>query len=238
LLDPWLTGDLVFGGQTWLFRGIKPNTFQLPEKIDLILLSQGLEDHCHLPTLEQLNRQIPIVASPNAAKNVEKLGYSQVNSLEIGQSYCLDDQITITAFAGSQLGPNLTENAYVLKDLNTQHSLYYEPHGNHSPELSKISPIDVILTPIVDFTLLNFVTVLKGQENTLKLCQMLNPRLILPTSQAQDTQYEGVLSKILRESGTIENFRQLLAGNNLSTQVICPQAYQTVELPLPQVTLS
>ena len=52
LIDPWLVGDLVFGQQGWLFRGVKLRSPALDLKgIDLILLSQGLADHAHPPTL-------------------------------------------------------------------------------------------------------------------------------------------------------------------------------------------
>ncbi|NJL83206.1 MAG: MBL fold metallo-hydrolase, partial [Chloroflexaceae bacterium] len=49
LLDPWLVGSLTFGNMAWLFKGEKRTSRPLPEKIDLILLSQGLEDHAHHP---------------------------------------------------------------------------------------------------------------------------------------------------------------------------------------------
>ncbi|MFM7716189.1 MAG: MBL fold metallo-hydrolase, partial [Microcystis sp.] len=57
LLDPWLVGSLTFGNLTWLFEGKKTANHAIPEHIDLILLSQGLEDHAHPPTLQVLDRQ-------------------------------------------------------------------------------------------------------------------------------------------------------------------------------------
>lgn len=238
LLDPWLTDDLVFNNQKWLFRGIKQKSYALPPKIDLILLSQGLDDHSHIPTLKQLDHAIPVVASPNAAKVVQKLGYSEVNILNHGETYRFDSHFEITAFPGSLLGLNLIENAYVIKDLTTQHTLYYEPHGNHSPALQKIAPVDVILTPIVEFTLLKLAPVLKGQETTLQLCQWLQPQIILPTAGAQETTYEGVLTTVLREVGTIERFRKMLADHHLSTQIIQPQPGEPIELPLAKPAFS
>ncbi|MGK7944243.1 MAG: MBL fold metallo-hydrolase [Microcystaceae cyanobacterium] len=230
LLDPWLIGDLVFGGQTWLFRGIKQTAFEIPSQIDLILLSQGLEDHSHIPTLEKLDHQIPVVASPSAAKVVEQLGYSQITPLDHGQSYCLDNEIEIKAFEGSQLGPTLTENAYVVKNLSDQHSIYYEPHGNHSAKLAQIAPIDVVITPVIDFKLLKFAPVLNGQKTTLKLCQSLRPQVVLPTARADDTKYEGALTMLLQEEGTFDSFRQMLADHQLSAQLMQPQPYKPIEL--------
>lgn len=46
LCDPWLTGDLVFGGQTWLYRGKKTAVRDLDvpaigHGADLLVLSQA-----------------------------------------------------------------------------------------------------------------------------------------------------------------------------------------------------
>jgi L-ascorbate metabolism protein UlaG (beta-lactamase superfamily) len=101
LLDPWLVGSLVFGNLEWLFNGVKSKTYELKDPIDLILLSQGLEDHAHIPTLKELDHTIPVVASPNGAKVVQELGYTEVHSLSHGESYTLDETVKIKAFPGS-----------------------------------------------------------------------------------------------------------------------------------------
>ena len=97
LLDPWLVGELTFGNAGWLFRGKKNNPQPIPENIDLILLSQGLEDHAHPPTLKKLDKQIPVVASPNAAKVVQELGYATVNTLDHHESFSLGEKVLIKA---------------------------------------------------------------------------------------------------------------------------------------------
>ena len=76
LVDPWLIGPLVFGNLPWFFIGKRPKQPAIPDNIDLILLSQGLPDHAHPPTLTQLDRDIPVVASASATKVVKKLGYT------------------------------------------------------------------------------------------------------------------------------------------------------------------
>lgn len=65
LLDPWLVGDLTFGNTPWLFRGFRSQPLAIPENIDLILLSQGLEDHAHPPTLKELDKSWPVLGSPD-----------------------------------------------------------------------------------------------------------------------------------------------------------------------------
>ncbi|WP_013321971.1 MBL fold metallo-hydrolase [Gloeothece verrucosa] len=220
LLDPWLVGPLVFGNLGWLIKGVKKTTYPIPENIDLILLSQGLEDHAHPETLKLIDRNIPVVASPNAAKVVKALGYTQVTTLDHHQSYTLANSLEIKAVPGSPIGPQLIENGYILKELETGYSLYYEPHGYHSPSLKQDAPIDVVLTPVVGITFFGVIPFLKGQKKALELCQWLQPQYILQTAAGNDTSFEGLLTSILQPEGTLEAFRPLLTENNLSTQVL------------------
>lgn len=228
LLDPWLVGPLVFGDLEWLFKGVKAKAYDVKKPIDLILLSQGLEDHAHTPTLKTLDRSIPVVASPNGAKAAKKLGYTEVHSLPHGKDYTLENKIQIKAFPGSPIGPQLVENAYVITDLVDQQKLYYEPHGYHSPELAEETPIDVVLTPIVGISILHLLPVLQGQKTTLELCQTLKPKMILPTATARETEYQGILTSVLRQEGSIEAFSQELQKHQLTTAVMTPKPGEKV----------
>jgi len=150
LIDPWLVGSLVFGNLPWLFKGDRTQPLeQIPDKIDLILLSQGLEDHAHRPTLEQLDKTIPVIGSPSAAKVVQQLGYTQVTSLSPGQTFTLANQIEIRAIQGAPIGLQ-AENAYLLKQLEVGTTLYYEPHGYPCAELKNYAPVDVVISPVVN----------------------------------------------------------------------------------------
>lgn len=232
LLDPWLVGPLVFGNLPWLFKGDRPQPRQIPENIDLILLSQGLEDHAHPPTLKQLEKTIPVVGSPGAAKLCRELGYNQVTALSHNQSFTLANKLQITAFPGSPIGPTTVENAYLLKDLETGTSLYYEPHGYHSPTLKELAPIDVVITPIIDLGIPFVGAVIKGSQTALDLVKMVQPQVILPTAAGGDVIFEGFLMSILRASGSVEEFQKLLTANQLSTKVLDPKPGEafTVEL--------
>jgi L-ascorbate metabolism protein UlaG (beta-lactamase superfamily) len=235
LLDPWLVGTLVFGKLDWLFKGEKRTPLAIPEKIDLILLSQGLEDHAHPPTLQQLDRAIPVVASPNAAKVVQALGYTQVTALQHGESFTLDNRVAIKALPGSPIGSQLVENGYLLKDLQQGYTLYYEPHGFHSPSIRDIAPVDVVIAPIVELSLLGLAPILKGQKSALQACQWLKPQVILPTAGAGDISYQGILARLIREAGSVNEFRTLLAQTNLATKAIAPKPGERVTLELTRV---
>ena len=231
LLDPWLVGDLIFSNADWLFRGKKNNPQPIPENIDLILLSQGLEDHAHPPTLKKLNKQIPVVASPNAAKVVEELGYTDIHTLDHQESFQIED-ISIKAVPGSPIGPTLTENGYIIKGLKSGKSIYYEPHGYHDDSLKEVAPIDVIITPIINLKLPLLGAVIKGRKTALEVCQWLNPQVILSTAAGGDINFTGLLTSILKADGSVEEFSQLLEQNNLSTKAVDPQSGETIELSL------
>ena len=222
LLDPWLVGNLVFGNLPWLFKGQKQKSI-IPEKIDLILLSQGLEDHAHTPTLKVLDHDIPVVASENATKVVKELGYTNINTLKHEETFIFLDSIEIKAVPGSPIGINLIENGYLIKDLTTKKTLYYEPHGYHSSSLKNKDSVNIIITPIIDLKLPFLGSVIKGQKNALIVCEWLKPEVILPTAAGGNVIFEGILMNFLKESGTIDDFIQLLTQNNLTTEVKAPQ---------------
>jgi L-ascorbate metabolism protein UlaG (beta-lactamase superfamily) len=223
LLDPWLVGSLIFGNLPWLFEGKKTTSRSIPENIDLILLSQGLEDHAHPPTLKQLDPNIPVVASPNAAKVVRGLGYKQITTLAHGETFTFANKVKIKAVPGSPIGPTLVENGYLLQDLENSQTLYYEPHGYHSSSLKEDAPIDVVITPTVDLKIPLLGSVIKGQQSALEACKLLQPQVIFPTAAGGDITFTGLINSVLKAEGTVETLRTLLAQNNLLTQVIEPK---------------
>lgn len=238
LIDPWLVGSLTFGNLDWLFKGSRHQDRPIPENIDLILLSQGLEDHAHPQTLKQLDRNIPVVASPNAAKVVQQLNYTQVTTLVHGESFTLNQSVAIKATPGSLVGLNLVENGYLLKELVSGFTLYYEPHGNHSATLKEIAPVDVVITPLIDATLPLVGSIIKGNKYAIEVAQWLQPQIMLNTAAGGDVIFEGLLNSFLQIKGSIAEFRALLEKHNLPTQVIVPQPGDRFELLLAKRALN
>jgi L-ascorbate metabolism protein UlaG (beta-lactamase superfamily) len=232
LIDPWLVGSLVFGNLTWLFKGQRRQPLgSIPDKIDLILLSQGLEDHAHRPTLEQLDRTIPVVASASAAKVVQQLGYNQVTTLTPGQTFTLAAQIEIRALPGAAIGLKV-ENAYLLKQLESSKSLYYEPHGFPAAEVKNYAPVDVVISPVVNLELPLVGAIIKGNTTALQLAQWLRPQVFFPTAAGGDVEYQGFLASLLRTNGSLDKLRSQLNQNQLPTQVIDPPPGKAIELLL------
>jgi L-ascorbate metabolism protein UlaG (beta-lactamase superfamily) len=235
LLDPWLVGSLVFGNLPWLFRGYHLTPRPIPEAIDLILLSQGLEDHAHLPTLEQLDRKIPVVASPNAAKVVQALGYSQITPLSHGEYFTLADQVKIQAIPGDPIGPFLVENGYILTDLEKNVKLYYDPHGYHSPGIQAFAPVEVVITPLIGLQIPVLGAIIKGGKDALQAVEWLRPQVILPTAAGGDVQFKGLLVSVLQSQGSLDDFQKLLSKNQLSARVVAPSPGKRFEVELISV---
>ncbi|MDZ8104546.1 MAG: MBL fold metallo-hydrolase [Nostoc sp. DedQUE12a] len=238
LIDPWLVDSLIFSNLDWLFKGWRSQERPIPENIDLIVLSQGIEDHTHPPTLKVLDHNIKVVASGNAAKVVQQLGYTQVTTLAHGETFTLDNQIEIKAFPGSPLGPFVVENGYLIKDLESGLSLYYEPHGYNSPELQHVAPVDVVITPFIDSALPLIGQIIKGNDSALEVVKWLQPQVIIPTAIPGDAIYEGLIIKFLQNKGSAAEFRSLLEKNNLSTRVIEPTPGDRFQLPLEKRALA
>lgn len=238
LVDPWLVGPLVFGNLPWLFKGERRTPRSIPENVDLILLSQGLPDHAHPPTLEQLDRGIPVVGSEGAAKVVRELGYTQVTALAHGETFVLEQGVGITAVPGSPIGPTTLENGYVLRDLQQNRTLYYEPHGYHSPILKEMASIDIVVTPIVDLTIPLLGAVIKGQETALELAKWVQPQVMIPTAAGGDVEFAGLLIKVLQARGSAAQLQARLVASNLATQVVEPPPGERFELQLNAPTIA
>ena len=133
LVDPWLTGPLEFPPGPWFFRGELPCERPAPEGLDLLLLTQGLDDHCHPASLALLPKQLPVVGSPSAAAKARGLGFEQVQALAHGERHHLGE-LCITATAGAPV-PQV-ENGYLLEHPSGR--VYLEPHGYLAPDVPEI----------------------------------------------------------------------------------------------------
>ncbi len=238
LLDPWLIGPLVFGNSPWFFKGERHTPRTIPENIDLIVLSQGLEDHAHPETLKHLDKNIPIVVSPNAAKVVKEFGYSQITTLEHGETYTFESSIEIKAVPGSLVGVTLVENGYIFTDLTTNNTIYYEPHGNHSENIKEFAPVDVVISPVVNLNLPLVGPIIKGNDSALQVAQWLQPQVMLPTAANGDVEFSGLLISFLKAEGSVEETKSQLVKNNLATKVITPQPGERLEIELEKRALT
>ncbi|MGC1309977.1 MAG: MBL fold metallo-hydrolase [Phormidesmis sp.] len=235
LIDPWLVGDLVFGNLPWLVRGIRPQTIDIPQNIDLILLSQGLADHAHPETLQQLDKSIPVIASPDGASVAESLGFQSVTALAHGETELVGDRtLKIQAFMGAVVGPMKRENAYVLSFLSAGLRLYYEPHGYPDAEhLKTLGAVDVAITPMANQTLMGIAPVIRGGIAAPQIAELLTPRVMLPTAEAGRVSYDGLISPTLTTKGGAADMQSRFDTEGKPIRVIQPMPEETIELDLP-----
>jgi len=234
LVDPWLVDPLVFYGQPWLFTAshntplaVTPET--LPP-IDLILISQGVDDHCHKPTLERLDRAIPVVASPAAARTVRQLGYQHVTTIAHWETFTLGDTLKITAIPGAELQPGQVENGYLLNDCTTDETLYYEPHlFPLKTPIEQLGQVDVAIAPVVGQVFPLLGQVIMGPLEAMHLVETLKPHFFVPTAFG-DIRTDGILPKLIQTVGSVEEFRDRLLASGLPTQLRVPAAGETLEL--------
>ncbi|MGA1475857.1 MAG: MBL fold metallo-hydrolase [Prochlorothrix sp.] len=218
LLDPWLVDSLTFGGQRWFFEAVNNYKAPTPKRVDLILLSQGLPDHAHRPTLEQLDRAIPVVGSVSAAKVATELGYLEVTALKPGEMVDFGNRLQIRALAGAPV-PQV-ENGYLLTQLRDDRKLYYEPHGYVDPVLADLGPIDVVMSPLMDMMLPLSIPVIQGKKTAFGLVEQLQPRYFFSTAAGGDVSFSGVLNRMLKNDGTKEELEAQVAAGGYATEVI------------------
>lgn len=227
LVDPWLVGELTFLQAAWIYSGEKVRTKDLDwravaARSDFMLITQGLDDHCHLPTLEVLPRDLPVVAQPEAAEKCRKLGYKQIYELDHGQTVTMaGGKLTLTATEGALVGPPWSKRqlGVVLREAQPRGvSLYYEPHCDYGAGsvAAQAAPgdVDIVVTPVVNQELAAYPLVC-GDSNALDLIQQMRPSVVVPFMNAE-TQASGPLSWLIKQRGSLESFQQKLRDAGLA----------------------
>jgi len=214
LIDPWLNGDLTFPPGDWLIKGKLNNEVIPPKDINYLLLTQGQPDHAHPPTLEKINKGIPVIASQAASNVVRKIGFTQINILKPGETF-KKNKIDIQASSGASV-PNI-ENGYIIEsDID---SIYIEPHG-FLDENIKARNIDLIITPVIDFSLPLAGKFIKGKTVLPQLLKLFNPKTVLASTTGGDITFTGIINNLIKVDGSVEDM-SLLKDN--STNLINPE---------------
>jgi hypothetical protein len=239
LVDPWLVGPLTFFDQAWLYTARKkvlaegapsssspspsspsPSTTNridvqaVADDTDVVLLSQYLDDHTHMPTLEALPKSLRVVAQPEAAARIAALGFKEVTALRPGESVVVaGGKLRVTALAGSLVGPpwSQRQNAYLLQELvpasgsgssssTSGASVFYEPHADAPAEtLTRAAPVDVLVGPSVDVTMGGY-PLLKGKRDLAAQLKALQARVFVPLANSE-LDHVGPLAEAMQVDG-------------------------------------
>ena len=214
LIDPWLNGDLTFPPGDWLIKGELKKEVEAPKDINFLLLTQGQPDHAHPPTLEKINKSITVIASQAASKVVKKIGFKKIYTLKPHEKFKYNNLI-IQATSGATV-PN-TENGYII-EYNLD-SIYIEPHGFLDKEI-KSRNIDLVITPVIDFSLPIAGKFIKGKTILPELIKLFNPSTIIASTTGGDITFTGLLNNLITVDGSFEDNKLF---NNIRTNFISPK---------------
>ena len=199
IIDPWLKGDLIFPPGEWFFKGSLEQEITIDKKIDIILLTQGLPDHCHIPTLEMFRKDIPIICPKSASEILEKIGFSSIKILKPTEK-TNQFNLSFEATAGAPV-PQI-QNGYIVKD-NENNSFYIEPHGYLDENINKQN-LDAVITPTKNLELPIVGPFVKGADVLPKLISKFNPKFILSSTVGGDAKYSGFLNNFI----SVEEFKE------------------------------
>ena len=192
IIDPWLKGDLIFPPGKWFFKGSLEEEILIDKEIDIILLTQGLPDHCHVPTLEMFKKDIPIICPKSALEKLEKIGFSSIKILKPSEK---TDQFNLSFEATAGAPVPRIENGYIVKD-DQDNGFYIEPHGYLDENLNKQN-LDAVITPTKNLELPLVGSFVKGADVIPKLINKFNPKFILSSTVGGDAKYSGFLNNFI-----------------------------------------
>ena len=201
IIDPWLKGDLIFPPGEWFFKGSLEEDISIDKKIDIILLTQGLPDHCHVPTLEMFRKDIPIICPKSAVETLKKIGFSSIKVLKPTDK-TTHFNLSFEATAGAPV-PQI-ENGYIVKD-DQDNGFYIEPHGYLDENLNKQN-LHAVITPTKNLELPLVGSFVKGADVLPKLINKFNPKFILSSTVGGDAKYSGFLNKFI----SVQEFKEEL----------------------------
>ncbi|KAG2448894.1 hypothetical protein HYH02_006242 [Chlamydomonas schloesseri] len=250
LIDPWFVGELTFGGADWMYAGRKRvigrdtrvDMQQVLAEADVVVITQGLDDHCHIPTLSAVaNKGVRVVANAEAAARMRPLGFTNITVLAPGQAASVPGQaggrLRITATAGALVGPpwSARQLGLVMREEvpagERPASLYFESHcdfdagsvaaGLRSAGLGPEEGVDVAVSPVVT-TLLGLPGVrpasyplVQGDQNLTALLRVLKPKVLLPLLN-HDIDHRGPLTNIMWQTGEERAVADVLRQAGLS----------------------
>ena len=215
VIDPWLRGDLVFPPGEWFFKGSLENDIPTPQNIDLILITQGLPDHCHIPSLKLFSKDIEIICPKSAFKIIKELDFSSIRIIEPSEKLFFKD-IQIEATSGAPV-PQI-ENGYIVE--NEEGSFYIEPHGYFDKNI-KSRKLDAVITPTKNLGLPIVGPFVRGAEVLPDLIDRFNPNYILSSTIGGDAKFSGFLNNFI----SVQEFK-----NKINCELIDLKTLQSINI--------
>ena len=208
LIDPWLEGDLTFPLGKWFFYGRLTQKWEIPLEVDLVLLSQGLSDHTHEPTLAKVRKDIPVICSASCVNKLEKLGFIDIRVIRPREKISFGN-LLIEATAGAPVPK--TENGYILSTDNK--GIYIEPHGYLD---SLVSPrkLDAAITPVINLGIPIAGNFIRGKEVLPEIIEKFDPTQVLSSTTGGEISFSGLLNKFISAQGDIVMANRIAGSKN------------------------
>ncbi|WP_244871536.1 MBL fold metallo-hydrolase [Catellatospora sp. TT07R-123] len=147
LTDPVLRGRLLF-----LRRVVAPPAPGNYGGVDAVVLSHLHHDHCDLPSLALLGRDIPLIAPDGSGDFLRRRGFRQVVTLAAGQSHRVG-AVTVTATPAvhdgrrEPFGPRAAAVGYRIASPRT--AVYFAGDTDLFPGMADLGPdLDLALVPV------------------------------------------------------------------------------------------
>jgi len=193
LIDPWLTGSEIDGAawfnEQWHATPPMP-IYHLPP-FDAIVVTQSYNDHCHLPTLTELNEHSEIFATSKPWKKINKAFPERrchpIPSFSSGESAAIGNLRLFTFAPARMIDPIY----YALAITLNEEAVLIAPHGFDFDEeqLDFLRPYRIRLLATT-FALVALPALLGGQvnpglEHARQLVRQLRPQYVVNTHDEQ-----------------------------------------------------
>ena len=172
------------------------------------MLTQGLPDHAHPPSLRLLNKSITVIGSPSATKLSKQLGFLNVLSLSPGQEESIDG-LLVQAKEGAYVP--FVENAYFLE--HVAGSIYIEPHGFLDPSIT-FREVDAAITPVMDLSLPLVGSFIKGRSLLPEIILRLKPLNVFASTIGGDAEFKGFLPKFIQAKGSYDEAKEIIGSQS------------------------
>lgn len=250
VIDP-IASDLTFGLPLGLFHG-KKKVLSEQATLNMIVdanpshcvISQVLDDHCHLETLTKLLQRMPrlkFIVAPSVKEKLETIvdDKTSITVISPGESIPLTTctasgvECQLMAVEGSLVGPpwQARENAYVLTTTSDaeSRSIFYEPHADVQDETLDTIHADVVIAPVKRQTFLGFYPIIYGADRALPIVDKLHAQVLIVLRNGE-IETEGALNKLITTSGSVDDFVEQNANESLCIERPKPGEPLTIRL--------
>ncbi len=219
LTDPWMT-EPQYWGRLYHRFGLGMTIEELPP-LDLVIATHGHDDHLDPPTMERLDKSIPVAIFNKAAGKARGFGFTDVRPMKAGDGFNLDD-LEVMARFGKHPGGLVT---FVLRD-KKENTLFFAGDSVYDERLVDIgrefSDIDVSLLPISGGkTFFGKYRFHMGPEESARLAGEIGAKAVIPTHYhfklAEDKWTPSFFRRSVDVEGKLEEFLKIAPD-------LCPRA--------------